>query len=109
MGIGDYRQSEHDAHFLPPEPPDVFDELRVERKRQDGLWGTAFDDKNTPNDWVAYITRYVSEGAYDSRNKVYTVDRFREHLVKAACLCVAAIETIDRNGGCAPRHYDRVD
>lgn len=80
--------------------------ISAERDRQDGLWGNDFDDKNTPNDWVAYICNYVTTGAYDGRKKEYTPEKFREHLIKAATICVAAIETINRNGKCADRHYD---
>lgn len=85
----------------------ICDEIVDERQRQHNLWGNDFDDKNTANDWVAYICRYVSEGAYDGRKAQYTSERFRKHLVKAATICVAAIEAIDRNGDCAKRHYDK--
>ena len=78
-----------------------------ERDRQTQLWGDAFDDKNTANDWVAYICHYVSEGAYDGRAGKYTPEHFRDNLMKAATLCVAAIQAIERNGQCAPRHYDK--
>jgi len=77
-------------------------------KRQLKLWGTDFDDKNTANDWVAYICRYVAEGAYDGRQGKYTPERFKEHLEKAAALCLSALITIDRNGDCAPRHYENL-
>ncbi len=85
----------------------ILKEIDLERERQEGLWGSEFDDLNTPNDWVAYIVRYVAEGAYDGRPMVYTPEDFREHLVKAATITVAAIETLDRKGNLAPRHYDR--
>lgn len=84
----------------------IIDAIMVERLRQQELWGNDFDDLNTPNDWVAYIVNYVATGAYDGRDKKYSPVKFREHLVKAATICVAAIETIDRNRDCAPRHYD---
>jgi hypothetical protein len=81
-------------------------EIISEVDRQMRLWGTSFDDKNTANDWVAYICNYVASGAYSGRQAKYTPTRFREHLVKAAALCVSAILAIDRNGDCAPRHYE---
>lgn len=80
--------------------------LIAERARQQKLWGNEFDDKNTANDWAAYISNYVNAGAYLGRQDKYSPERFREHLVKAATLCIAAIEAIDRNGNCAPRHYE---
>ncbi|KKN77452.1 hypothetical protein LCGC14_0360110 [marine sediment metagenome] len=85
----------------------ILNGISVERNRQDGLWGNDFDDKNTPNDWVAYVNNYLAQGAYDGRSEEYTVEKFRIALVKAATICVAAIEAIDRNGKCADRHYDK--
>lgn len=76
--------------------------IETERTRQNTLWGNSFDEKNTPNDWVAYISRYVNEGAYDGREQKFSDERFREFLMKAATLCVAALE----QEKFAPRHYD---
>lgn len=87
----------------------VLSEIELERSRQVELWGDKFDNKNTANDWVAYICNYVASGAYDGRQEKYSPERFRKHLVKAATLCVAAIETIDRLGDCSPRHYEHLD
>jgi len=86
----------------------IIDGLISERLRQQQLWGNKFDDKNTANDWASYICNYVSTGAYSGRQAQYTPQRFREHLLKAATLCIAAIEAIDRNGDCAPRHYENL-
>lgn len=72
------------------------------------LWGTEFDDGNTANDWVAYVTYYVSSGAYAGRNENYTPEQYRKNLAKAAGLCIAAMLAIDRNGDCAPRHYENL-
>jgi hypothetical protein len=70
------------------------------------MWGTEFDDKNTANDWAAYICRYVADGAYSGRQNQYSPERFYENLAKAAGLCLAAMAAIKRNGDCAPRHYE---
>lgn len=86
----------------------IFAGIEKERQRQVKLWGDDFDDKNTANDWVAYIGNYVNLGAYSGREAKYTPARFRENLVKAATLCIAAIEAIDRNGDCASRHYEKL-
>lgn len=72
------------------------------------LWGIDFDDKNTANDWVAFITYYASTGAYSGRQEKYTPENFRKCLSKAAGLCLAAMLAIDRNGNCAPRHYENL-
>ena len=85
----------------------VLEDISGEIDRQLKLWGTAFDDKNTANDWVAYICRYVSEGSYSGRNNQYSPKKFSDSLKKAAALCVSAIVTIARNGDCAPRHYEK--
>ncbi|MCK5615822.1 hypothetical protein KAR91_78890 [Candidatus Pacearchaeota archaeon] len=82
------------------------EQIFSERNRQQQLWGNDFDDKNTANDWVAYIGNYVNLAAYSGREAKYTPARFRENLIKAATLCIAAIEAVDRNGDCAPRHYE---
>jgi hypothetical protein len=85
---------------------DILNEIDTERKRQNDMWGNDFDKKNTPNDWVAYITRYVAEGAYDGSTGKYNPELFRTNLIKAATICVAAVEILDSQGCCAPRHYD---
>lgn len=65
-------------------------------------WGTDFDDHNTINDWVAYITNYVSE----STNIKYDIKAQRVGLIKAANLCISALVASYRNGKFADRHYD---
>ena len=85
---------------------EILNEVREEIKRQLELWGVAFDDLNTANDWVAYICRYVAAGAYDGRVQAYDSEKFEEYLKKAAGICISAIAAIKRNGDCAPRHYD---
>ena len=86
---------------------EILMEISEERERQDALWGTEFDDKNTPNDWLAYIVRYVAEGGYYGRLEQYDPQQFRDFLIKAAALCVAAVEAYERNGGFPPRHYEK--
>jgi hypothetical protein len=85
------------------ERQEILSRIGAERERQNKMWGNAFDAKNTVNDWVAYITRYVSEGAYDGSTQKFSEEKFREHLLKAATLCVAALE----QGSYSPRHYDK--
>lgn len=81
----------------------IFAEIDAEREYQEGRWGTDFDDQNTPNDWVSYITRYLGNTCgFD----IDPAER-RQQLVKVAALAVAAIETQERVG-VVPRHYDPV-
>ena len=86
----------------------TLDEIFSERLRQMRLWGNDFDDKNTANDWTAFICFYVSSGAYSGRQEKYSPEKFRGCLKKASTLCLAAIEAIDRNKDCAPRHYEKL-
>ena len=81
----------------------IFKEIDAERKKQEKKWGNDFDDKNTGNDWIAYITSYLGKGL------TYPWDghRYRTRMVQVAALAVAAIENYDRlNGEIAKRHYD---
>lgn len=77
-------------------------EITEERDYQNGKWGTSFDDKNTLNDWSAYMSRYLGLATFAE-----TPEEARRQLVKVAALAIAAIETFDRNSGFAPRHYDK--
>jgi len=77
---------------------DVLHHISCERDRQEQLWGSAFDEKNTSNDWIAYITRYAGNAVTMSFDELV----FREALIKVAALCVAALERETY----AARHYD---
>lgn len=81
---------------------EVLDCVSAERDYQDAKWGTEFDDLNSPNDWVPYIVRYAALACEFNMTKA----QFQKAMVKVAALAVAAIETSERNDGCAPRHYD---
>lgn len=78
--------------------PDIYQAIEGERDYQDQRWGNAFDRKNTPNDWVSYIAKYLGQAV----TLPWDGDRFRTMLIKIATLCVAALEQMDY----APRHYD---
>lgn len=79
-------------------------DILAERKYQDEMWGTRFDDNNTINDWVTHIVKYCG------RATVFEADpeNQREAMIKVAALAVAALETFDRNGRFAPRHYENL-
>jgi len=80
---------------------DIFKAIEAERAYQDSKWGTEFDDKNTPNDWVAYITAYLGKSI--SVSKPWDEEVFRTAMLKVAALSVAVLEREDY----APRHYDK--
>lgn len=78
--------------------PEIYQQLESERVYQDKKWGRAFDAQNTPNDWVAYLAKYVGQAVtlpWDS-------GVFRLAVLVAA-ICVAILEQSDY----APRHYDK--
>ena len=81
----------------------ALDDVRSERVRQDQLaLGSdthAFDEANTRNDWVAYTTAYAGRAADKCFRNQREKQSFRENMVKAAALCVAAIEAHDK-GDC---------
>jgi len=105
------KENEMSEEMFSPQEEEIIatiEDIEGEAFRQLKLWGTDFDDKNTANDWVAYIVNYVASGAYAGRQEKYDPVKFQEHLKKAAALCVSAIVTIARNGDCAPRHYEKL-
>ena len=82
---------------------DIYTLIDAERERQDVGIGHEFDDKNTPSDWVTFITRQASEAAtaiedFDSN--------YRTGMIRAAAICIAAIEAYDRAQGTVERHYE---
>jgi hypothetical protein len=65
-----------------------------ERERQKGLPGSEWDHKNSPGDWVALITHYISEEV--RRNGVSpSKEYFEESLFKSIAVIIAAFEHIN--------------
>lgn len=81
------------------ERKEVFDLIDGERTYQNKKWGAAFDDKNTPNDWVAYIAIYLGRAVTLPWNR----ETFRTAILKVATLAVAILERETY----ADRHYDK--
>ncbi len=80
----------------------ILEDILAERAYQDKVWSTAFDDKNTINDWVAYASIYMGQAA---SMKALPHEQ-RNGMLKAATLLVGAVQSFDRNQGFPPRHYD---
>ena len=81
----------------------VLEDINKEFEYAEGKWDNSFDDKNTANDWVAYVASYAGRGLTYPWNGA----AFRKAMIKAAVLAISAIETYDRNNGnMAKRHYD---
>jgi len=78
---------------------DIFNNISEERNRQDAKWGSDFDNLNTPNDWIAYITQYAGKAV----TIPWDAETFRSSILKVATICVAALE----RDTYSPRHYDR--
>ena len=79
---------------------EVLEEVLNERLRQKDLahGGNTeeFDQQNTRNDWIAYITAYAGRGA-DKMTAPRGPQEFRRNMVKVAALAVAAIEAVEKN------------
>lgn len=79
----------------------VFDEVFQERSRQIGLahGGNTeeFDKTNSRNDWIAYVNAYIGRAAQKCYRNEREGQQFRENMIKAAALCVAAVQAHDRN------------
>lgn len=80
----------------------ILEEITAERRYQDGLWGTDFDDENNLDNWARYIMTYCAR-AVDTRAKPANQ---RRDMVKVAAIAVAACEAYDRNGRFPPRRYE---
>lgn len=78
------------------------DIILQERLRQDKIWGTDFDRKNTANDWHAYVGHYISK-AIRGNTQEYEIN-----MVKACGICQGAVLIVDLYGGPAMRHYDNL-
>ena len=76
----------------------IFKEIDEERNYQTERWGDGTDDMvNTPWKWATYIGLYSTrwmDGSFRLRDN--TVDAFRKCMIKTAAICVAAVESLDR-------------
>jgi hypothetical protein len=71
---------------------DIFELIYDERVRQTKIGNDQWDDINSRNDFIAYMTAYLGHAA----QKVYRKERegceYRDNLIKVAALVVAALE-----------------
>lgn len=70
---------------------ELLDLILEERERQFNLPGSEWDTRNSPNDWIAIVTHYLS---VDARRNAVTPDKkhFEASLIKAAAVILAALE-----------------
>jgi hypothetical protein len=80
----------------------IFEQIDNENCYACDQWGYDFDDHNTINDWISYMTIYMGRAVNLKASK----EEQRKNLKKVANLAVSAIESFDRNNGFPKRHYD---
>lgn len=77
----------------------AFDDVVAERARQlelkHGGDTDSFDKSNSKNDWIAYVTAYAGRASDKVARNEREGQSFRDNMVKAAALCIAAIEAYD--------------
>lgn len=100
---------EHDPQSDPNvvrlnEIDEILGMIEREHRRATEQWGEAFDDRNTPNDWLAYITAYASRLG----NLKHDPADYIKSLIKIGGLVVSAVRAYDRVG-LVERHYDNTD
>ena len=78
----------------------IFNEIEAERYHQENRWGNDSDDTaNDPHDFAAYIALYSNRWMDGQLPPTYTknsLDNWRRDMIKTAALCVAAVESFDR-------------
>lgn len=72
----------------------ILESIEQERARQDQLPGSEFDQKHSPNDWIAIAAMYLTRAA-NRKSTPSTKEEFRDSLVKAAAVILAALEHND--------------
>jgi hypothetical protein len=73
---------------------ELLDEIHSERERQFDLPGSEWDSTNSPNDWIAIASTYLSSGSNRKHSKT-SADDFEDDLIKAAAVILAALENIE--------------
>ena len=74
----------------------IIDEIKQERSRQYNLPGSEWDIKNSPNDWIAIASYYLTQNT--RRATMLTPpssDEYKNDLTKAAAVILAALEHLD--------------
>lgn len=78
-------------------------EIMARREEQDAIYGgQQHDDAHVLNDWVVLVSRYATDAApapvckHDSEYAIEELHKFRERMLDAAALAVAAVESLDR-------------
>lgn len=70
---------------------ELFEKIRSERSRQFDLPGSEWDAHNSPGEWVALITHYLSQEVR-VKGMAPKQEEFEESLIKAAAIILAALD-----------------
>lgn len=87
----------------------IFAQIEQEREYQQKRWGNTTDDTlNTPWMWVSYIAAYATKWMVGTflPLKADVVTDFRAKMIKTAAICVAAVESIDRQRANGKTFYE---
>lgn len=75
----------------------ILSEIKRERERQEAIGNTEeFDRTNSRNDWIAYVNAYTGRAAARVHRNECEGQDYRENLLKAAAILVAALEAHDK-------------
>jgi len=75
----------------------IYNQIDVERDYQDREWGgPEHDDTKSPRDWVSYIVAYLGKAMGRGTSWATNLTAVRHRFIQVAALCVAAIESMDR-------------
>jgi len=83
---------------------EIMNLVRLEMERAEAQWGHDFDNKNTLNDWNAYVDIYKSRALEMGA----TPETIIKNLRKAAGILIATLVQYE-SAGIAARHYDGQD
>lgn len=76
----------------------IFEEITEERKSQDQQWGgPSHDDQHEKWEWLEFLEKFlIRANNFAYVNDVQAKESYELNLIKAAALCVAAIEASRR-------------
>ena len=74
----------------------IVEEIKTEVNRALGSLPEGYEDKNTDNDYIAYINAYTGRAARGVLRNERDEQDFRSNMIKAAGLCISAIVAHDK-------------
>lgn len=74
----------------------VINEVQAEIQKALEKLPEGFEDQNSNNDYIAYVTAYLGRAADGVFRNEREGQTFRDNMVKAAGLCISAIVAYDK-------------